>query len=103
MKSPIAKKQVVPVFRLYQPSEGEPAYCVERGEALRMVRDGLAFLINRGRAIRLAFQNPQHLRDESCKIGPQTMHAYATGSERAIAAVDVGWGENRILAECLAT
>jgi hypothetical protein len=30
------------------------------------------------------------LRDESARIGPATMHAYACGSRRAVAAVE-GW------------
>lgn len=44
-----------------------------------------------GLAIRLTFHRPENLRDESARIGPATMHAYACGSKRAIAAVE-GWG-----------
>ena len=81
----------VPVFRLFQPTWGEPAYYVMREVAVRMVRDRAATCINRGKAIRLAFHRPENLRDESARIGPATIHAYACGSKRAIAAVE-GWG-----------
>src|SRR5579859_684009 len=80
----------VPVFRLFQPTWGEPAYFVMRDVAIRMVRDRAATCINRGRAIRLVFERPENLRDESARIGPATIHAYACGAKRAIAAV-AGW------------
>jgi len=38
----------VPVFRLFQPTWGEPAYYVLRDVAIRMVRDRAATCINRG-------------------------------------------------------
>ena len=80
----------VPVFRLYQPTWSEPAYYVLRDVAIRMVRDRAATCINRGKAIRLTFHRPENLRDESARIGPATIHAYACGSLRAFAAVE-GW------------
>jgi hypothetical protein len=80
----------VPVFRLFQPTWSEPAYFVMRDVAIRMVSDRAATCINRGRAIRLTFERPENLRDESARIGPATVHAYACGSKRAIAAVE-GW------------
>jgi len=61
-----------------------------RDVAIRMVRDRAATCINRGRAIRLVFERPENLRDESARIGPATIHAYACGAKRAIAAV-AGW------------
>ena len=78
----------VPVFRLFQPTWSEPAYYVMREVAVRMVRDRAATCINRGKAIRLTFHRPENLRDESARIGPATMHAYACGSRRAFAAVE---------------
>jgi len=81
----------VPVFRLFQPTWSEPAYFVLREVAVRMVSERAATCINRGRAIRLTFHRPENLRDESARIGPATIHAYACGSKRAIAAVE-GWG-----------
>jgi hypothetical protein len=81
----------VPVFRLFQPTWSEPAYFVMREVAVRMVRDRAATCINRGKAIRLVFYRPENLRDESARIGPATIHGYACGSKRAIAAVE-GWG-----------
>ena len=83
----------VPVFRLFQPTWGEPAYYVMRDVAVRMVRDRAATCINRGKAIRLTFHRPENLRDESARIGPATMHAYACGSRRAFAAVE-GWNDS---------
>lgn len=80
----------VPVFRLFQPTWSEPAYYVLRDVAIRMVHDRAATCINRGKAIRLTFHRPENLRDESARIGPATIHAYACGSRRAIAAVE-GW------------
>jgi hypothetical protein len=80
----------VPVFRLFQPTWSEPAYYVMRKVATRMVRDRAADYILRGRAIRLTFQRPENLRDDSARVGPKTMHAYACGREWAIAAVE-GW------------
>jgi len=80
----------VPVFRLFQPTWSEPAYYVMREVAVRMVRDRAATCINRGKAIRLTFHRPENLRDESARVGPATMHAYACGSRRAFAAVE-GW------------
>ena len=80
----------VPVFRLFQPTWSEPAYYVLREVAVRMVRDRAATCINRGRAIRLTFHRPENLRDESARVGPATIHAYACGSKRAHAAVE-GW------------
>ena len=85
--------QRVPVFRLFQPTWSEPAYYVLREVAVRMVRDRAATCINRGKAIRLTFHRPENLRDESARIGPATIHAYACGSKRAIAAVE-GWRED---------
>ena len=85
-----AQKHLVGVFRLYQPSSCEPAYFVDRKQALRLVEERVATPINRGRAIRLMFQRPENIRDESCRIGPATIFAYARGLERAVAAVE-GW------------
>lgn len=64
-----------------------------RPVAIRMARDRAAICINRGRAIRLTFHRPENLRDESARIGPATMHAYACGAKRAIAAVE-GWNSS---------
>ncbi|HET9741332.1 MAG TPA: hypothetical protein VFQ00_01165 [Terriglobales bacterium] len=86
-------QKTVAVFRLHQPAWSEPAYFVDRDAALRMVRDEAAILVNRGRAVRLTFQNPAHLRDESCRISPNTMFAFACGVPHAVAAVE-GWNRS---------
>jgi hypothetical protein len=88
-----APRQLVAVFRLYQPSNCEPAYYVDRRQAVRMVEERIATLINRGRAVRLMFQRPENIRDESCRIGPATIFAYTRGQQRAVAAVE-GWNSS---------
>jgi hypothetical protein len=82
--------KLVPVYRLNQSVFEQPAYFVEWRKAKSMVTDKAAVLVKRGAAVRLTFQKPENLRDESCCMGPATIFAYARGNERAIAAVE-GW------------
>lgn len=72
----------------------EPAYTVTFGQALALVRRGLAEFINQNSALRLTYSKIAHLRDQSLRIDEQFLLAYVDGEERARAIIDdtrVGW------------
>jgi hypothetical protein len=56
-----------------------------------MVHNGEASFIHRNTALQLTYARLTHLRDQSCKAGPDVIFLYASGSRRARIAVDLGW------------